>query len=157
VSEVDTDILVRAVTADAVRALRHAVLRAGRPESSARFAIDQQAETWHLAAYAGDRVVGVVTFFPDAYPGTPGQRAERFRSMAVDAEWRGRGVGTLLMREAARRLRERGVELTWAHGRDTALGFYEAMGFRVEGDGFIDPDTDIPHHNVVAEVSTLLE
>jgi GNAT superfamily N-acetyltransferase len=157
VSEVDTDIVVRAVGAGAVRPLRHTVLRAGRPESTARFAIDQHAGTWHLAAYAGDRVVGVVTFFPEAYPGAPGRRAERFRSMAVDAEWRGRGVGTLLMREAARRLRDQGVELTWAHGRDTALGFYEALGFRVEGDGFIDPDTDLGHHDVVADVGALLE
>jgi GNAT superfamily N-acetyltransferase len=157
VSEVDTDIVVRTAGADEVRPLRHKVLRPGRPESSARFAIDQQAETWHLAAYAGDRVVGVVTFFPEAYPRAPERRAEHFRSMAVDAEWRGRGVGTRLMREAARRLRDQGVELTWARGRDTALGFYEALGFRVEGDGFIDPDTDLGHHDVVAEVDALLE
>lgn len=155
-SEVDTAVVVRAVAADAVRPLRHKVLRPGRPESSARFEIDQQPGTWHLAAYAGDRVVGVVTFFPDAYPGAPGRRAERFRSMAVEAEWRGRGVGKLLMHEAARRLREQGVELAWAHGRDSALGFYEKLGFRIDGDGFIDPDTDIGHHNVVAEVSALL-
>jgi len=140
-----------------VRPLRHRVLRPGRPGSTARFAIDQREDTWHLAAYAGGLVVGVVTFFPEPYPEAPGRRAARFRSMAVEADWRGRGVGKLLMHEAARRLHEQGVEITWAHGRDTALGFYETLGFRVEGDGFIDPDTDLGHHNVVAEVSALLE
>ena len=148
---------MRDADADTVRPLRHLVLRPGRPESTARFVIDHNAATWHLAAFAGERVVGVVTFFPEPYPSVPESRAERFRSMAVDEAWRGRGIGTLLMREAARRLHERGVELTWAHGRDSALGFYESLGFRVEGDMFIDPDTDIPHHNVVVEVDALLE
>ena len=41
-----------------------------------------------------------------------------------------------------------GVELLWAHARDTALSFYTRAGFTVVGDGFVTPDTGLPHHLV---------
>ena len=37
----------------------------------------------------------------------------------------------------------------WANARDTALAFYEQAGFETVGDGFITPDTALPHHLVI--------
>jgi GNAT superfamily N-acetyltransferase len=146
------------VPVEVVRPLRHLVLRPGRPVETVHIARDDDPATWHLAAFgADDRLAGVMSLFPERPPlggETPG---ERFRWMAVHPDWRGQGVGRRLLNEAARRLRDLGVQLMWAHGRDSAQGFYERCGFAVLGEAFIDPDTDISHHIIVAPVTTVLE
>jgi hypothetical protein len=37
----------------------------------------------------------------------------------------------------------------WARARDAALEFYVRHAFVVEGDGFIDQATQLPHHLVL--------
>lgn len=147
--------VVREVGVEVVRPLRHLVLRPGRPEDTTHISRDSDPHTWHLAAFAGEQVVGVMTLFTDETAFASGRPAERFRWMAVHPDWQGHGVGRGLLHEAAGRLDARDVTVIWAHGRDSAQGFYERYGFRVEGDGFIDPDTDISHHIVVADVRTV--
>ena len=45
------------------------------------------------------------------------------------------------------------VEVVWARARDTALAFYLDHGFTVEGDGFIDEQTQKPHHLIVRRLT----
>jgi len=148
-------IVIQIAGVETVRPLRHLVLRPGRPVDTVHTLRDDEPSTWHLAAFADADVVGVVTLFADASPHFPGRRAERFRWMAVHPGWRGRGIGRLLMRRAADLLHDQGVEVLWAQGRDSALGFYEDIGFTTYGDGFIDPDTGIGHHIVAIDVEDL--
>lgn len=154
--EISAPIVVRRVPVALVRPLRHRVLRPGRPEESVHTDRDDAPDTVHLAAFSGDDVIGVVTMFPEPFPDDP-RTAERFRWMAVDEARRGSGAGQALMRHAASLAREGGFELIWAHGRDTALGFYERLGFRVVGDGYVDAATQLRHHFVVIEVAALVE
>lgn len=136
--------------------LRARILRAGRPPATARSRQDGLATTRHLAAVTADgAVAGVVTYFPADTPLEPGRRAMRFRGMAVDDAMHGRGIGRALMRELVVRARHGGVDVLWANGRDGALGFYERIGFRVAGDGFLDDDMQLPHHVVIADVDAV--
>jgi GNAT superfamily N-acetyltransferase len=155
-SEVMTPVTVRKVPVDLVRPLRHRVLRSGFPESSVHTDGDDDPSTIHLAAYAGDDVIGVVTFFPDPFPEEPRRTAARFRWMAVDETRRGSGAGKALLQKAATICQDGGIEIMWAHGRDTAQGFYERLGFRVSGNGYVDAITNISHHYVVIETAALL-
>jgi predicted N-acetyltransferase YhbS len=132
------------------------VLRPGFPESAVHTDRDDAPDTVHLAAFDGDDVVGVVTMFAELLPDDP-RPAMRFRWMAVDETRRGTGTGQALMRHAAVVAHEGGYELMWAHGRETALGFYERLGFRVIGDGYTDSVTQIRHRFVVVEAKSLLE
>ena len=146
---------VRAVQVDVVLPLWHRILREGVPFEVAQArhaAIDTLPATRHFAAFDGDAVVGVVTTFPENTPLAPGRRGEHFRGMAVDDGYRGVGVGKLLMRAVVDAARSRGAEVLWANGRDTALGFYERIGFRVVGDGFVDDEMHLAHHAVVAGI-----
>ena len=145
------------VTAAEVRPLRHLVLRPGRPIETTFIARDDDPDTWHLAARDGDRLVGVITLFPDHSDRVSPAPAERFRWMAVHPDWQGRGVGRALLHAAALRLQARRIPTMWAHGRDSAQGFYERYGFIVVGEGFIDPDTGISHHIVWAGVSRVVQ
>ena len=131
--------------------LRARVLRAGRPLSSARSPQDALPGTRHLAAITeSGEVAGVVTYFPEESPFAPGRRAVRFRGMAVEDALRGFGIGRALMRRMVAGARDGGAEVLWANGRDGALTFYERIGFRVAGDGFLDEDMQLPHHVVIA-------
>jgi GNAT superfamily N-acetyltransferase len=104
----------------------------------------------------GDDVIGVVTMFPQQLADDP-RPAERFRWMAVDEAWRASGVGQVLIRRAAWLAHEAGFQLMWAHGRDSALGFYEKLGFRVVGDGYVDAVTQLRHHVVIIEPAALIQ
>jgi len=150
-------VTIAEVSAAEVRPLRHLVLRPGRPFETTFIPHDDDADTWHLAARDGDRLVGVITLFPDPFDRLTPAPAERFRWMAVHPDWQGRGVGRALLHAAALRLEARGVPTMWAYGRDSAQGFYERYGFSVVGDGFIDPDTGISHHIVRADVPRVLQ
>jgi GNAT superfamily N-acetyltransferase len=66
--------------------------------------------------------------------------------MATDFDVQGRGYGAGVLEIAEDDLRSLGVEQIWANGRDTALGFYESVGWhRIEGSEHLSPETDLPH------------
>jgi ribosomal protein S18 acetylase RimI-like enzyme len=74
--------------------------------------------------------------------------------MAVERLRQGEGFGRMLMTGLLQELCERGVEVAWANGRDTAQGFYEAMGFTiVQGSAHLSPSTGLPHHRIYKVVS----
>ena len=140
---------VRDIELAATKDLRARVLRSHLPGAPATAASDDLPDTWHLGAFRGERLVGVVTVFPEAAPGHPGVAAQRFRFMAVEPSEQGRGCGTALMNEVIARARARADRLLWANGRDTALDFYVRLGFEVVGDSFTDTTSHLPHHVVV--------
>ncbi len=96
-------------------------------------------------------VVGVVSLVPQPPPWPEPRRSVRLRGMAVDPERRGEGIGRRLVEAAVARLRADHAEVLWANARDTAVGFYERMGWRVVGDGFVE--IGIPHHAMVIELA----
>jgi GNAT superfamily N-acetyltransferase len=149
VADLAGTLTVRAIELADTIELRSRVLRNHMPGVAAVAATDDSPATWHLGAFAGDRLVGVITGFAEAAPGHPGLAAERFRFMAVEPEMQGAGVGRALLDEVRARARERGTRLLWAKGRDTALTFYERLGFEVVGDGFVDGTSGLPHHVVM--------
>jgi GNAT superfamily N-acetyltransferase len=140
---------VRDVELAATADLRARVLRNHLPGTPARDPIDEQAQTWHLGAFRGDRLVGVITAFAQEAPGHPGVAASRFRFMAVDPSEQRGGVGSALLAEVIARSRARGDRLLWANGRDSALDFYTRLGFEVAGESFTDPVSQLPHHVVL--------
>ena len=141
---------------DEILPLRARMLRAGRPMESSRSRHDALPGTVHLAALTADgSVAGCVTYFWQDTAEAAGRRALRFRGMAVDSALQGAGIGRSLMRELVKRARTAGAEVLWANGRDGALGFYERLGFRIAGDGFLDDEMQIPHHVVIAEVGSI--
>jgi GNAT superfamily N-acetyltransferase len=142
-------VVVRDIELGATKDLRARVLRNHLPGAPAHASSDERPDTWHLGAFRGDSIVGVVTVFPEAAPSHPGVPAQRFRFMAVEPAEQGGGAGTALMREVMARARARGDRLLWANGRDTALDFYVRLGFEVVGDSFTDSTSKLPHHVVV--------
>jgi GNAT superfamily N-acetyltransferase len=115
--------------------LRWRVLRPGRSPNSAHFEGDDLPTTIHLGAFAGERLLGIATLIE--------KDGLQLRGMATEPDARGSGAGAAVVREAERIARESGLAL-WCNARAVALGFYEKMGWRIEGDEFDVPDVG-PH------------
>lgn len=136
----------------ATHGLRRLVLRDAEPDADVNYPEDQLPGAFHLAARDGaGEVVGVSTWAPSATVRRPGAVAWRLRGMATAPAVQGRGVGAAMLEAAVTRLRAAGVDVVWADGRDTALGFYQRHGWQVEGDGYVT-GPGLPHHTVVLDL-----
>jgi predicted GNAT family N-acyltransferase len=92
----------------------------------------------HVLALDGDRPVGTARVDLD-YDGKIGR-------VAVLAEYRGRGIGIRLLESVERIAREWGLESTWLNAQAGAVSFYEKLGYRLEGEPFVE--AGIPHRRM---------
>jgi predicted GNAT family N-acyltransferase len=133
---------VRRVDVEVVRPLRHEVLRPGEDLAESFYPADDLSETVHVAALDGEVVVGTATVFPEPHDG---RSAWRLRGMAVEESHRGSGVGSMVLTEVLRQVREHDVDLLWCNARTVALPFYTGHGFTIVGDEFLTAH-GVPHY-----------
>jgi GNAT superfamily N-acetyltransferase len=134
------------VSSDQLHDVRRRVLRNDDARLYHPDVRDEEATSIHFGGLLGDRVVVSASFFPSSPPMNPTLVTYQLRYMATDFDVQGRGYGALVLSVAEDDLRELGVEQIWANGRDTALGFYENVGWRkVEGSEHLSPETQLPH------------
>lgn len=70
--------------------------------------------------------------------------------MAVQNNLQGKGIGESIMNFAENLALDKGYKKMIMHARDTAIGFYEKLGYNVVGDGFLE--VNIPHHRMEKEL-----
>lgn len=66
--------------------------------------------------------------------------------VAVLRHWRGKGVGTEIMQVLIALARERGHDELHLNAQTQAVPFYERLGFRAQGEEFLD--AGIPHRHM---------
>jgi diamine N-acetyltransferase len=91
-----------------------------------------QPKSWFRAIYADDEPAGFVLTFED--PGGDGYHLWRFM---VDGRHQRRGVGRRAMELLLERWRELGADagsLSVVEGNDSAIAFYESLGFQLTGE-----------------------
>jgi ribosomal protein S18 acetylase RimI-like enzyme len=120
--------------------LRWRVLR--RPLGLQRDAVafPFEADSLHLVALDGGRVVGCVLFHPE------GTGTGRLFQMAVEPDRQGTGLGTRLLRALEEEVARRGFREITLHARDTAVGFYARLGYVPVGAPYVD--FGIRHQNM---------
>lgn len=124
--------------------LRWRVLRAplGHPFEATRFPFEE--ESLHLVALEAGRVVGCVLFHPE------GADTGRLFQMAVEPGGQGQGIGVQLVRELEAEVVRRGFRTVTLHARQAAVGFYERLGYAVDGEPFTE--VGIPHRHMLRQV-----
>lgn len=128
------DALIRRISTEEVRALRHSVLRPNQPYESTLYPGDDEGV--HLGAFDGaGRLVGIASLYrEDRADGPAG--GWRLRGMATDPEVRGAGYGAAVLVTAIDHVAAAdGTEL-WCNARMPAVGFYRRAGFEVVSDEF---------------------
>ncbi len=86
-----------------------------------------------LAFDSAGAPIGTARLLPDGHIGR----------VAVLAQWRGCGVGLALMRWMIDAAREAGHAHVALNSQQSAAGFYERLGFQIDGEGFWE--AGIPH------------
>ena len=141
-----SDYEVVELTAADTHPLRLAVLRFDTATKDVVFPEDTLPGTRHLGLRMSGEIVATSTWMPRDHDGRP---AAQLRGMATARHLQGAGLGGALLQAGCARCTEEGAALVWANARDSALAFYRRHGFEVVGDGFIDANTQLPHHRVV--------
>ncbi|TKC88647.1 GNAT family N-acetyltransferase [Trinickia terrae] len=116
------------VPAERVLSLRSEVLLDGNAESS-RFVHDDEVSTLHLAVCEHEEIVAVATVCREALPGSTSAKEWRLRGVAVEPRLRGYGFGRLLIKLCLDHVQKEGGRTAWCTARESARGFYEALGF----------------------------
>jgi predicted GNAT family N-acyltransferase len=71
------------------------------------------------------------------------ENGARIRQIAIEERYRGRGIGTKLMKGAEQIVRDRDLGAVTLHARQTARRFFEKLGYAAVSDVFIE--VTIPH------------
>ncbi|MBY0480127.1 MAG: GNAT family N-acetyltransferase [Chitinophagaceae bacterium] len=74
----------------------------------------------------------------------------RLRQMAVLSGLQGKGIGRTIMNFAENIARDRGFKKLTMHARKAATGFYEKLGYQIEGPEFAE--VSIPHYEMVKDL-----
>ncbi|MBI1379491.1 MAG: GNAT family N-acetyltransferase [Planctomycetaceae bacterium] len=132
--------VISEVPPERTRALRRRVLGGGR---RGRYLDDAGPDGAHFGAFDGaGRLLGSAAVHPEPCPGDGATGTDdlwRLRAMAVEPEWRGRGLGKELVRAALAHAEPRGATGLWCHALESARGFYLALGFVDAGEPFAPP------------------
>jgi GNAT superfamily N-acetyltransferase len=144
-------LILRPITVAEARPLRQAVLRPGRPPESTVYPGDEAPGAWHVGAYEDGDLRGIASVYCEAPAGEADPCAYRLRGMAVLPAYQGRGYGRALVQACVRHVLAHGGQTLWCDGRVSALGFYQALGFRPVGAVFDLPFSG-PHFRLVRRV-----
>jgi len=110
--------------------LRWEVLRKplGMPPGSE--VLPEEMECLHLIAIEDKKLVGCVLFHPES------EHSGRVLQLALSEEYRGKGGGRKLVSNLEQALAKRGVSDLYLFAREDLIGFYERLGYHLEGESF---------------------
>jgi predicted GNAT family N-acyltransferase len=97
-----------------------------------------------IGAFEDDKMLGCCMLIRED------QNTARLRQMAVLNNLRGKGIGRALMNFSENIARDLGYQKLTMHARKTAVGFYEKLGYKMEGDEF--EEVTIPHYQMTKEL-----
>lgn len=120
--------------------LRNRVLieAVGRHENCRDF--DFPDKDIYISAFDGDTLIGTTIITP------LDENTVQMRQMAVDETYQGKGVGRAIVREFERVALENDYSTVILHARETALPFYEKLGYERCSDVFYE--IEIAHYEM---------
>jgi N-acetylglutamate synthase-like GNAT family acetyltransferase len=109
--------------------LRYRILREPWGQTRGSERDDEEARAFHLAAFDNGKVVGTSRLQRVS------KSVARVRYMAVDENYRGKGIGGLLLEGLEKEAVRRGVKKLMLNAREKAVPFYERHGYTNRGEG----------------------
>jgi predicted GNAT family N-acyltransferase len=93
---------------------------------------ENDAVSVHAIAFDGEQAIGTGRLLPDGHIGR----------MAVVRQWRGRGIGSLILEKLVQAARERGDANIALSAQVQAVDFYRAHGFEPVGEVYQEAGID---------------
>lgn len=125
--------------------LRNEILRQPLGLSLFEEDLTVEADYFHFGILEGDRVIACVLAIP-----VSAEKA-KIRQMAVAADFQKQGLGKKLLLNMEDRLKQRGFHLFELDARTTSVGFYQKLGYALEGEEF--QSVSIPHQRMRKSLS----
>lgn len=100
---------------------------------------------YHLVCKEGDRVLGCLVLMPRS------DTQVQMRQVAILEDYRGRGLGGSLVWCSEEYAMELGYQEMIVHARESAVGFYEKLGYARVGECFIE--VALPHWKLVKKLA----
>ena len=118
-------------------ALRNEVLRMPLGLAFSEEELSEEKDSLHLASWRGNTLMACLVLKPLS------DTQLQMRQLAVRDDCRRKGAGRALVHYAESFAMDHSYKEIVLHARETVLGFYEKMGYEVDGDRFIE--VTIPH------------
>ena len=130
------NILIREISAKETYAVRHPILREGRPIEDCEFTNDNLETTIHIGLYVNQQLVGVATFLENVNHQFSEKRQYQLRGMAILKAYQGRQLGALLLKHGEQLLKQKQIPRIWFNARETAVKFYNKNDYQTIGQSF---------------------
>jgi len=105
---------------------------------------DLEEQTEHVVLFENEDPIAVARIYD------LGDDVYKVQRVATLKEYRGQGYGAQLMKEIELKIAELGGRKITLGGQNTALPFYEKLGYTVHGEEFMD--AGIPHHTMIKNI-----
>jgi len=135
--------IIKTISATETFAVRHPVLRPGKPIETCIFDGDTLPTTVHFGIFEDDEILGVVSVFENHHAFFSEDKQFQIRGMAVLPSQQKKGLGDRLVQAAEDYARSHRGERMWFNAREIALGFYRKMGYDTTGVAFSIGDIGI--------------
>ena len=123
--------------------LRFRVLRIGMPRGTEHYPkVDNDPRTRFLCAYIDEKMIGCSTLQVDSREGCK----YRIRGMAVDSEYRNRGIGSEIVKELQKMAKKEKTGI-WCNARIKAVPMYARCGFEIVSEIF-EIENIGPHYDM---------
>ena len=123
--------------------VRHPILRTGKPFESCYFEGDELPTTKHFGLFVDKKIMGVVSIFQIKNDTFISDNQYQIRGMAVLNEGQKMGYGKLLVEACEHYVLNEKCDLIWFNAREKAVGFYEGLGYKKNGNPFSIADIGI--------------
>lgn len=127
---------IREIKAAETYKVRLQVLRPNQNIEACDYPGDHDQNTFHLGAFDEGKLVGIASFYEEAFGEFNENNQYRLRGMATLPDYRGKSIGERLILSAEDILQKRGISIWWCNARESAIGFYEKLGLTTYGDEF---------------------
>ncbi|MET3880709.1 1-(5-phosphoribosyl)-5-[(5-phosphoribosylamino)methylideneamino]imidazole-4-carboxamide isomerase [Chitinophaga sp. OAE865] len=119
---------IRKISADDTLQLRRDVLYPNETLDAVK--VDHDEDGLHFGVFDQGQLVTVVSLFP-------GGESAQFRKLATAPAAQGKGFGRAILAHLADICKKEKIKLLWCNARDTAVTFYDRLGYTRKGDYFV--------------------
>jgi GNAT superfamily N-acetyltransferase len=116
--------------------LRKEVLRPNGIWEDCIFEGDDNKKTFHLGAFKDGRLVSISSFYFENHLAITEKYQYRLRGMATHPRFQKKGFSSQLLKTAFPIIIKNSGSIIWCNARESAIGFYEKLGFKIIGDRF---------------------
>lgn len=117
-------------------AVRHPVLRVGKPIESCVFEDDDHQTTIHLGLFTDGNLISICSFFNKPNPNIFETPQYQLRGMAVLEAFQNKGLGKIILKHGEDLLKVKNIKTIWCNARETAIEFYKKNGYQIVGEPF---------------------